>query len=81
MMRALLTFASLILLPAFALAEDAAISSSSATSSMGNLIKQGYEIKSTVSSGSKLIVFLQKENSAYACEFTSLTNSRCGSIN
>jgi hypothetical protein len=48
---------------------------------MGDLIKQGYEIKSTVSNGSKLIVFLQKDNSAYACEFTSLTSSRCGSIN
>ncbi|MBV2187304.1 MAG: hypothetical protein KUL88_22525 [Rhizobium sp.] len=81
MMRALLTFATLSLLPAFALAQDTGVSSSSATSSMGNLIKQGYEIKSTVSSGSKLIVFLQKENSAYACEFTSLTSSRCGSIN
>ncbi|SSC68299.1 hypothetical protein [Ciceribacter selenitireducens] len=80
MLRVLLTTAAL-LFAAFAQAQDAGVSSSGSASSMGDLIKQGYEIKSTVSNGSKLIVFLQKENSAYACEFTSLTNSRCGSIN
>ena len=80
MPRMLLTIAT-VLLAANAQAQDSGVSSSSSSSSMGDLIKQGYEIKSTVSSGSKLIVFLQKENSAYACEFTSLTNSRCGSIN
>lgn len=80
MMRPLLTIAT-VLFAAGACAQDAGVSSSGSASSMGDLIKQGYEIKSTVSNGSKLIVFLQKENSAYACEFTSLTNSRCGSIN
>lgn len=80
MMRMLLTIA-VILCAAAVQAQESSVSSSSATSSMGELIKQGYEIKSTVSNGSKLIVFLQKDNSAYACEFTSLTSSRCGSIN
>lgn len=80
MMRMLLTIAA-ILCAAAVQAQETGVSSSSATSSMGELIKQGYEIKSTVSNGSKLIVFLQKDNSAYACEFTSLTSSRCGSIN
>lgn len=80
MTRPLLTIAT-VLFAAGAHAQDAGVSSSGSASSMGDLIKQGYEIKSTVSNGSKLIVFLQKENSAYACEFTSLTSSRCGSIN
>ena len=80
MPRMLLTIAT-VLLAANAQAQDSGVSSSSSSSSMGDLIKQGYEIKSTVSNGAKLIVFLQKENSAYACEFTSLTSSRCGSIN
>lgn len=80
MPRMLLMIAA-VLFAANMQAQDSGVSSSSSSSSMGDLIKQGYEIKSTVSSGSKLIVFLQKDNSAYACEFTSLTSSRCGSIN
>ena len=80
MSRMLLMIAA-VLFAANMQAQDSGVSSSSSSSSMGDLIKQGYEIKSTVSNGSKLIVFLQKDNSAYACEFTSLTSSRCGSIN
>jgi hypothetical protein len=80
MPRMLLMIAA-VLFAANMQAQDSGVSSSSSSSSMGDLIKQGYEIKSTVSNGSKLIVFLQKDNSAYACEFTSLTSSRCGSIN
>lgn len=80
MPRMLLMIAA-VLFAANVQAQDSGVSSSSSSSSMGDLIKQGYEIKSTVSNGSKLIVFLQKDNSAYACEFTSLTSSRCGSIN
>lgn len=49
--------------------------------SMGDLLKQGFEIKAAVPSGTtKLIIFMQKEKSAYACEFTNLANTRCGSI-
>jgi hypothetical protein len=49
--------------------------------SMGDLVSEGYEIKASVSSGTKVIVFMQKDKSAYACEFVTVTRSRCGSIN
>ncbi|MCJ7994663.1 hypothetical protein J5N58_11705 [Rhizobium cremeum] len=62
-------------------AQEETVSSSSSSTSMAELIRQGYEIKASTSSGSKLIVFLQKDKTAYACEFASLTRSRCGSIN
>ena len=65
-----------------ALAQDTGVSSASGGSaSMASLLSQGYEIKSSVQNGSKTIVFLQKDKTAYACEFVSLTRSRCGSIN
>ncbi len=49
---------------------------------MAQLLQDGYEIKAAVPSGtSKLIIFMQNEKSAYACEFTNLENTRCGSIN
>jgi hypothetical protein len=49
--------------------------------SMKELLASGYEIKSSTPNGTKFIVFMQKEKSAYACEFVSLTRSRCGAIN
>ncbi len=49
--------------------------------SMRDLLSEGYEIKASVQSGTKFIVFMQKLKSAYACEFVSVTRSRCGSIN
>jgi hypothetical protein len=49
--------------------------------SMAVLLAKGYEIKAAVANGARTIVFLQKDQSAYACEFVSLTRSRCGSIN
>ncbi|WP_026619310.1 hypothetical protein M728_001000 [Ensifer sp. WSM1721] len=48
---------------------------------MSTLLSKGYEIKAAVANGTRYIVFLQKDQSAYACEFVSLTKSRCGSIN
>nr|WP_226951367.1 hypothetical protein [Rhizobium terrae] len=54
---------------------------SGGSKSMGDLLSEGYEIKASVPNGTKFIVFMQKEKSAYACEFVSLTKSRCGSIN
>jgi hypothetical protein len=56
-------------------------STTSADASMGDLVSRGYEIKAAVPNGGKFIVFMQKDQSAYACEFSSLTNTRCGSIN
>jgi hypothetical protein len=60
--------------------ENRAVSSRDSVS-MAKLIQDGYEIKSSSWTGSKLFVFLQKDNSAYACEFANVTNTRCGSIN
>ena len=48
---------------------------------MADLLGKGYEIKAAVPNGGKFIVFMQKDQSAYACEFQSLTGTRCGSIN
>jgi hypothetical protein len=49
--------------------------------SMKTLLQQGYEIRAAAPNGSQYVVFLQKGKSAYACEFVTLTTSRCGSIN
>jgi hypothetical protein len=57
-----------------------AVSGASA-SGMGSLLAKGYEIRAAVQNGQRYIVFLQKEKSAFACGFVSLTKSRCGSIN
>lgn len=51
------------------------------SSTMGQLLSQGYEIKAAVPNGDKFVIFMQKEQSAYACEFVSITNTRCGAIN
>ena len=52
-----------------------------AEATMADLLGKGYEIKAAVPNGGKFIVFMQKDQSAYACEFQSLTGTRCGSIN
>lgn len=64
-----------------AVAQDNSAISSRGSVSMAKLLEDGYEIKSSSWTGSKLFVFLQKDNSAYACEFANVTNTRCGSIN
>ncbi len=50
-------------------------------STMKDLLSQGYEIKASVPNGDKFVVFMQKDQSAYACEFVSVTNTKCGAIN
>lgn len=50
-------------------------------SSMGDLLSRGYQIKAAVPNGGKFLVFMQKDQSAYACEMQSLTTSRCGTLN
>jgi hypothetical protein len=52
-----------------------------AQSTMADLVSRGYEIKAAVPNGGKFVVFMQKDKSAYACEFSSLTDTRCGSLN
>jgi hypothetical protein len=50
--------------------------------SMGELLSKGYQIKAAVPNGGKFfVVFLQKDQSAYACEMKSLTASQCGALN
>lgn len=49
-------------------------------STMKDLLAQGYEIKASVPNGGKFVIFMQKEQSAYACEFVSVTNSKCVAI-
>jgi hypothetical protein len=49
---------------------------------MGELLSKGYQIKAAVPNGGKFfVVFLQKDQSAYACEMKSLTSSQCGALN
>jgi hypothetical protein len=62
-------------------AETGGSTASGGAKSMGDLLSLGYEIKSSVNNGTKFIVFMQKDKSAYACDFVSLTKSRCGAIN
>ncbi|MGO7675851.1 hypothetical protein ACC685_39530, partial [Rhizobium ruizarguesonis] len=50
-------------------------------SSLGELLSKGYQIKAAIPNCSKFVVFMQKDQSAYACEMQSLTASRCGTLN
>ncbi|SIP97270.1 hypothetical protein SAMN05880582_101223 [Rhizobium sp. RU20A] len=62
---------------------DAASGESQGNTGMtvGVLVSEGYEIRAAVRHGDRTIVFLQKDKSAYACDFATLAQSRCGSIN
>ena len=59
----------------------AAQSSGSTGESMKALLERGFEIRAAAPNGSQYVVFLQKGKAAYACEFKTLTSSRCGAIN
>jgi len=48
---------------------------------MGELADQGFEIKAAAQNGSRYVVFMQNEKSAYACEFVNVTTTRCRQIN
>ncbi|AHK44016.1 MULTISPECIES: hypothetical protein [Ensifer] len=79
-----LAMAGFLMLATAASAQDSVNSEASAAmrgGSMADLVAKGYEIKAAVANGTRYIVFLQKDQSAYACEFVSVTKSRCGSIN
>ena len=69
--------------PVFAQTANDGVSSQAGggSSSVKQLLSQGYEIKSSLPNGGKFIVFMQKDKTAYACEFVTLTRSRCGVIN
>ena len=51
------------------------------SSTMGELVSQGYEIKAAAPNGSRYVVFMQKDTSAYACEFVNTANTQCRPIN
>ena len=54
--------------------------SSGSGNTVASLVAEGYEIKAAVPNGAKYVVFMQKEKKAYACEFVTVTQSRCGEI-
>jgi hypothetical protein len=62
-------------------AEEGGSTVSGGSKTMSQLLSEGYEIKASVPVGTKTIVFMQKDKTAYACEFVTLTRSRCGAIN
>lgn len=55
--------------------------SSGAGATIRGLLSAGYEIKASVPNGKRFIVFLQKDKSAYACEFATVAESRCEPLN
>ena len=57
-------------------ADDAVVSST-----MGELVSQGYEIKAAAPNGSRFVIFMQNDQSAYACEFVNTTTTQCRPIN
>ncbi|KQS93875.1 MULTISPECIES: hypothetical protein [unclassified Rhizobium] len=61
--------------------DDQNLAGGSSGGTLGQLLSRGYEIKAAVPNGTRYIVFVQKDQSAFACEFVSLAKSRCGSIN
>jgi hypothetical protein len=52
-----------------------------ASATMGELVGQGYEIKAAAPNGSRYVVFMQKDKSAYACEFVNTAQTQCRQIN
>ena len=52
-----------------------------ASSTMGELASQGYEVKAAAPNGSRYVVFMQNDKSAYACEFVNTTQTQCRQIN
>lgn len=51
------------------------------SNTMRGLLRQGFEIKAMAPNGAQYVVLLQKDTAAYACEFVTVSNSRCRAIN
>lgn len=66
---------------AFGVMQAAQAQTTGSSKSMQSLLKDGFEIKAAAPNGKTFVVFLQKDEKAYACEFVTVTNSRCGEIN
>jgi hypothetical protein len=83
MTRTLITMvlAGSAVLGAVQLATAQTTSASGSSKTMKALLEEGFEIKAAAPNGSRYVVFMQKDKAAYACEFVTVTNSRCGAIN
>lgn len=80
MPKAALALAALLLMTAGSFAQDQEEQSATAYT-MGQLASQGFEIKAAAPNGSRYVVFMQNDTSAYACEFVTTTQSQCRQIN
>ncbi len=82
MLRLSFALAVLAASAAAALAQetDASPQAGTTQSTMARLLADGYEIKGTAQASSRYIVFMQKEKTAYACQFVTVTTTRCGLI-
>lgn len=83
MLRVTAALVPFLAMASFATAQEQGVASGAAggSSTIRQLLAQGYEIRSSVPNGSKFLVFMQKDKSAYACEFVTVTRSRCESLN
>ena len=66
---------------AFGTVQMAQAQSTGNSKSMQSLLRDGFEIKAAAPNGKTFVVFLQKDEKAYACEFVTVNNTRCGEIN
>ena len=72
-------FAAIVFFAATAAhAQDADVGSAK---TMGQLAGEGYEIKAAAPNGSRYVIFMQNDQSAYACEFVNTANTQCRPIN
>jgi hypothetical protein len=82
MLRPILTTFALLAASAALAQQQETADRAAGGSAIADLLSKGYEIRAAVPNGTtKFIVFMQKGTSAYACEFFTVTKSRCGSIN
>ncbi|MDO6965749.1 hypothetical protein [Rhizobium alvei] len=80
-MRKLAVFALVLVASAAQAADEQENLTGANGSTMTQLLSEGYEIKTAVPNGKRVIVFLQKDTNAAACELVSLTRARCGKLN
>mgnify|MGYP001033908417 CR=1 FL=1 len=79
MPKAALAIVAAVLAAMPALAQEGGEGNASTT--IGQLAGQGYEIKAAAPNGSRYVLFMQKEKSVYACEFVNTTRTQCRQIN
>lgn len=82
MLRLSFALLALVASTAFVHAQEAEVSGEggASQSTMARLLADGFEIKGTAQASSRYIVFMQKEKTAYACQFVTVTTTRCGLI-